>query len=136
MGRYHREGLNNIDLYNSDLYIGRLDKFDLVETTGVVLTNSSDSERHPSIAGDKNGNLIVVYEKIMDGKRQVVSRKVKVENELSIGSENIIADSGNLWRGYPDITYNKDDNNYLMLWQEGWHGLSAYTKAKNTKTYH
>jgi len=133
--RYHREGLNNRELYNSDLYIGRLDKFKLLETTGMVLSNSSNSERHPSIAGDKNGNLIAVYEKIMNRERQVVSRKISVENELSVGAENIIADSGNLWRGYPDITYNKDDNNYLMVWQEGWHGLSSYTKADNTMTH-
>ncbi len=68
-----------------------------------------------------------LYEKIMEGKRQVVSRKITVEDELSIGAENIIADSGNLWRGYPDITYNKDDNNYMMVWQEGFHGLSSYS---------
>ncbi len=123
-GRFARSGF---EMYNSDLYIGRLDKFDLVEATPVTLANSNDGERNPSIAGDGSGDLVVVYEKLLDGERQIASASIDVTTSVTVNSENILVSGSDLWRGYPDITYNSADDEYLMVWQEGFHGLSAYT---------
>lgn len=119
-----------LDIINSDLYIGLVDNYDLVESSSTLLAgDGSVDERNPSIAGDGAGNLVAVYEKLLDGERVIASRSIDVSGDsLTVNSENYIIDENdNLWRGYPDIAYNANDDNYLVVWQEGAEGLTGYT---------
>ena len=129
-GRYNMGGSNGKSMSDSDLHIARVDKYDKVESTSVVVANSSDGEQNPAIDGDESGSLVVAYEKVglSTAGREIVTKAVTVDGTgITLGSENVIEDTGTLFRAYPDIAYNAVDDNYLMVWQEGFEGLSTYT---------
>lgn len=119
--RYHIGGMSGYSLSNSDLYVSRVNRWDPVETSPVTVANEYVSERNPALAGNGNGSMVLIYEKLVDGAPQIVARPLKITSQINVGNEIPIMNSRGIQRGFPDIAFGESDT-YLVTWQEGWYG--------------
>lgn len=127
--RYHVGGgpNPNQDLYNSDLYAARVDGYDPVESVkGTPISTTSSSEEYPSIAGNKLGNLLLVYTKTTSGSSEIIGKILTVDEAgITSGSEiQLRGDTTGKRRSHSDVAYGSSGevNEFLVVWTEGWWG--------------
>jgi hypothetical protein len=75
--RYHTGGASGIELVNGDIMAGRVDGWKPVDKDGVAVAASAANERNPALAGNGDGKLLCVYEKVADGKTAICARTME-----------------------------------------------------------
>jgi len=128
--RYHHKGSGSMTMVNGDIYASRVDGHDALEPGGIAVATSPVSERNPDVAGNGVGTMLVVYEKLDNGRAQIVSRFLSIGESLSVGKETLIMPAegpGGSRRANPSVAFapatNSDSAVFMVVWQEGWHGV-------------
>ena len=84
--------------------------------------------------------MLCVYEKQTDGSSQIMSKILTIDTSINAGSEvTIRSDStGGTRRTNPAVAYapgaGEDPALFLVVWQEGWHGMGTYVTTNNAPT--
>jgi len=125
--RYH---MSKISMYNSDIMVGRVDRWKPLDGDGIAVAASAASERNPALAGNSAGALLTVYEKMQDGITEIVARKLSISaSTIQVGNEVQIMSSdgpGKTRRANPDVVFGSSTSGnpavFMVVWQEGWHG--------------
>jgi len=75
--RYQMGGASNMEMVNGDLLASRLDGWTPLDKGGAVVAASPAEEINPALAGNGAGRLLVVYEKVEDGKSSIAARMLQ-----------------------------------------------------------
>jgi hypothetical protein len=75
--RYHLGGATRMQMVNSDILASRVDGYKPLDKGGVAVAVSSDEELNPALAGNGDGKLICIYEKVVDGKSSIAARMLQ-----------------------------------------------------------
>lgn len=119
-------------LYDSDLYAGRINDYDLIESMGgtTISATADVNETNPALAGDGAGNLLLTYDKETDGSTEIIGKILTESSGLSAGSEiTIRTDTTGTRRSHSAVAYGDDGGGadatnplFMVVWTEGWWG--------------
>ena len=130
--RHQVGGDSGASMYNSNLYISRVDGWEPLDISeDVAVADSSSEERNPALAGNGSGTMLAVYEKQTEGSSQIMSRLMTIGESISVGSEVTIKSdaSGGTRRTNPAVAFGPASSGnpavFMAVWQEGWHGDSS-----------
>lgn len=77
--RYQMGGASNMEMVNGDLLASRLDGWKPLDKDGGPVAASAAEELNPALAGNGAGKLLCAYEKVEDGRTQIVVRTLRTQ---------------------------------------------------------
>ena len=100
---------------------------DLIGSNFTIANDSSLTETNPAVAYNPDlGEYLVVWYNDRPGNDDIQAQRVSTNGTL-VGSPFYIAAGAGAERRFPDVAYNSDDKEYLVVWQETDNSTSQTT---------